>query len=290
AALGLPEVVPQLVAVVRTERPHVVRRGHVEHAVHLQDRSLDAHLVGDDDVARPFAADHRLAGGRSEPAAAAATAAAGERRRTAQLLHPRQRQVPDVRLIDLRQRAVALAGIVAGVRRPLLAERLEQLRRIEAVAGREGDSEPEGREGRKEKERLYELGQVCGAGVVCGLRERCGRCISHFSVARYAVTLWMSVSEYVASSCRCGCSGSWTSTFGVSPLVRNDRCVPSRSVSETTKSSRRSRAPSTFSPDGSVTVTVVGGTFDFNGAAPRPPLPGIIHICCSAFSSLKRDA
>src|SRR5438094_259954 len=88
----------------------------------------------------------------------------------------------------------------------------------------------------------------------------CGLCVfPHLSVARYAVTLWMSVSEYVRSRSLCGCSGSWTSTFGVSPLTRNERCVPSFSVSETTKSSIRSRTPSTFSPDAGVTVTVVGG-------------------------------
>ena len=38
----LPEVVPQFAAVARIERPHVVGRRDVEHAVHLQDRALDA--------------------------------------------------------------------------------------------------------------------------------------------------------------------------------------------------------------------------------------------------------
>ena len=44
--------------------------------------------------------------------------------------------------------------------------------------------------------------------------------------------------------------------------------------------------PSTFSPDGSVTVTVVGGTFSFTGAAPRPAAarhqPGLLQRFSSA--------
>ena len=43
--------------------------------------------------------------------------------------------------------------------------------------------------------------------------------------------------------------------------------------------------PSTFSPDGSVTVTVVGATRT-GAAAPRPPpLPGISHVCWSSRGS-----
>jgi len=66
---------------------------------------------------------------------------------------------------------------------------------------------------------------------------------------------------------------------------RNERRVPSAVVNETVKSSMRSSVPSTRSPDGSVTTTVVGGTRT-TGAAPRPPpVPGISHVCCSSRGS-----
>ena len=55
----------------------------------------------------------------------------------------------------------------------------------------------------------------------------------------------------------CGCSGSLTSTFGVSPAIRNDRCVPSAVVSETTKSSRRSIVPAVTHVDYSARVQTV---------------------------------
>ena len=41
AAPGLPAVVPDLAAVAGVERPGVVRRGDVEDAAHLEDRTLD---------------------------------------------------------------------------------------------------------------------------------------------------------------------------------------------------------------------------------------------------------
>jgi hypothetical protein len=51
------------------------------------------------------------------------------------------------------------------------------------------------------------------------------------------------------------------------------------------KSSTRSRRPSIFSPDGSVTVTVVGLTRTGAGAPRPPPLPGSSHVCCSSRGS-----
>ena len=130
AALRLPEVVPQLVAVVRIERPGVVRRRHVEHAVHRQDRALDRHRAADDDVARAFAADRRDRARRPDWRRQS-SARAGTGRH---LADPRQRQALHVRLVDLRERAVAPAGVVAGVGRPRVGERLEDLRRIEIRA------------------------------------------------------------------------------------------------------------------------------------------------------------
>ena len=41
AALGAPEVVPDLAAGARVDRPHVIGRGEVEDAVHEQRRRLD---------------------------------------------------------------------------------------------------------------------------------------------------------------------------------------------------------------------------------------------------------
>ena len=143
AALRLPEVVPDLVAVLRVDRPRVIGRRDVQHAVHGENRPLHAQRVGDDDVARALAADReRRRRGAASPCACASAAAppAAGARRARQPAHPRERQVLHVRLVDLRQRAVALAGVVAGVRGPVLGERLEELRRVQAVTRGERDT------------------------------------------------------------------------------------------------------------------------------------------------------
>src|SRR5262249_60338620 len=76
-------------------------------------------------------------------------------------------------------------------------------------------------------------------------------------------------------------------TAGVLPSVTNDRCVPSGSVKDTTKSSIRSSLPSTFSPEDRVTTAVIGGAVLTVPAPPkRPPLPGRSHVCWSAFGSV----
>ena len=106
AALRLPEVVPDLAAVVGVERPDVVGRRDVEHAVDLQNRPLDLRRAAATSVA--FAADdHR----RSRPAAAARRAGPVH-----QAPRPRQRQLLHVPLVDLRQRAEAPARVVAASR------------------------------------------------------------------------------------------------------------------------------------------------------------------------------
>ena len=125
AALGLPEVVPDLPAVVRVERPDVVRRGDVQDAVDREHRALDLRRAADGDAAIALAAGVGL---RPVRVGAAAARAAG---------HPGgegQRQVLHVRLIHLRERAVAPAGVVAGVARPRIGERLEKRRGIEPAA------------------------------------------------------------------------------------------------------------------------------------------------------------
>ncbi len=111
AALRFPEVVPDRFAVVRVERPHIVRRRHVQDAVHRQHRAFDLRRAADRDAAVALAADARLR------AAAAGRHLRGKRER--QLLH--------VRLVDLRQRAVAPSRVVAGIRRPRIGEGLEQV-------------------------------------------------------------------------------------------------------------------------------------------------------------------
>ena len=65
AAPGPPEVVPQLAAGARVDRPDVVGRGEVQDAVHQQRRRLDGQAAERGHAAarrrrlRPFAADHR---------------------------------------------------------------------------------------------------------------------------------------------------------------------------------------------------------------------------------------
>ena len=126
AAAGLPHVAPQLTPVAGIEGPDVIRRRHVEDAVHLKNGSLDARCAGK--LLRADAAgDDRRA-----PTAAAAPEttgpAAGARRQPAR---PRQREVPHGGLVDLRQRAVSAARHVAGVGGPRIRQRLQHVGRIQ---------------------------------------------------------------------------------------------------------------------------------------------------------------
>ncbi len=102
AALGLPDVVPQLAAVARIHGPGVIGRGEIENAVDFQDRGANIGVAAG--LGRAFAAND----GRGSAAARVHRPAAIEPCRDAR--DPRQRQVLDVRLIELRQRAVALPG------------------------------------------------------------------------------------------------------------------------------------------------------------------------------------
>src|SRR5262249_12148147 len=105
AALRLPEVVPQLVAIVGVERPRVVGRCHVEDAVHAEDGTFDLRGPGDGDAAIDLAGNDTLWIARATRSVRA--------RPVGQAAHPGEREVLDVRLVDLRQRAVAAAGVIA---------------------------------------------------------------------------------------------------------------------------------------------------------------------------------
>ncbi len=89
------------------------------------------------ELAGAFAADDDGAGGAAEAAAPAksAAAAAGRRRGSpaGQARDPREREVLDGRLVDLLERAVAPAGVVARVGRPRVGERLANRGGIEAA-------------------------------------------------------------------------------------------------------------------------------------------------------------
>ena len=114
ASLRLPVVVPELAAVARVDRPRIVRRRDVEHAADLQDRSLDVGVAASRELAAAFTADdHRRRAAEPTASAAESAAATGIPRTGGELRHPCEREVLDVRLVDLRQCAVAPAGVVA---------------------------------------------------------------------------------------------------------------------------------------------------------------------------------
>ena len=87
-ALRFAEVVPDDAAGARIQRPDVIGRREIQDAVDFERRRFDGRRV--------------------------------------QLRHPGQRQLADVRLIDLRQRAVAAAGVIAVVSGPGIGGRLQQ--------------------------------------------------------------------------------------------------------------------------------------------------------------------
>ena len=174
AAPGLPVVMPHLAPVARVHRPGVVRHREVERAVDDEHRALDGATAAGDEVASAFAADDYRA---------AATSTTAETSRTSRPLvqfgHPGEREVLDRRLVDLFQRAITLASVIAGIRRPHVGERLEQIGWRDALAlGAELSLRTE----------TEKNGQEC---------DRCGEpqfFERHFKVTRYAVTSCMSLS------------------------------------------------------------------------------------------------
>ena len=155
------------------------------------------------ELAGAFAADDQ----RRSATAAGHRPPAAQRSRSGQPGSPGEREVLDGLLVDLRQRAVALAGVVAVVGRPRVGQRLEELGRIEALA-----PAPAGPPARASSEAGPEQFFEC-----------------HLSVARYAVTSCMSLSVESASSALCASSGSLISTFGLI-AVAPERAEPSVSA------------------------------------------------------------
>src|SRR5690606_26968527 len=141
-------------------------------------------------------------------------------------LHPRQPEVLDGLAVDLRQRAVPPARVVAGVGRPAAAERLVELRGRHAHAGLAGQADRQQQHRQNQQNLLH----------------------AHLRVARYAVTSCMSFSVRTASSSVWPASGSVISSRGWSPVRRMVRVVPSSSRIVTRKSSYRTSGPSTVSP------------------------------------------
>ena len=209
-------------------------------------RKVGRALAADDDRRR------RRRRGRSAPPARRRAGAGGQLRR------PRQRRRFTVVLVDLGQRAVALAGVVAGIGRPRVGERLEQIGGSDARApGRQGP------------------------------RAAAARAASSSSRLEHVISGSPGTPSRRACPCRCrppaardgGSSGSRISTFGHVALAPEAADASRRlSASVTRKSSMRTSRPSTFSPDGSVTVAVHRARTGAVGAAPRrgprPPRAG----------------
>src|SRR6185312_10822342 len=89
AATGLPVVVPEDRAVARIDRPGVIRRGHINHAIHHQDAPAKAGRAArievaiaepadDDGSALAAAASAEAAGGTARAGGAAACREAGD--------------------------------------------------------------------------------------------------------------------------------------------------------------------------------------------------------------------
>ena len=104
---------------------------------------------------------------------------------------PRQRQVLHVPLVDLRQRAVAPARVVAGVGRPRIGERLVQQRRGVTALAPTAHSVAAGRRRSASSFFMTVLSATPGTRSRCECRRRCRR---------------------AAAPCA-ACSGSWISTL-----------------------------------------------------------------------------
>src|SRR5581483_1260903 len=234
-------VLPDLAPVARVDGEHRVGLGDVEDAVDQQRRATRVGEAG--------------AGGLG---AGTSDVRAGDH---ADLVHPRERQVADVRRVDLLQRAVVPPRIIAVKRRPTVGLGMHNglgRERLRPCGGRRAQYDP----------------------------RQCGRFHSgpHFNVARYAVRLCMSVSDSRVMMSMCACRGSVISTFGT-PCSRAHVLVdPSARRITTSKSVTRTGAPLKLWPDGS--VTVAKGVLV---AAPRPkpprPARGITKRSCSVATS-----
>src|SRR5439155_18098030 len=226
-----------------------VGRRDVEDAVHLQNRSRQTRRA-----ARRSRHGHRLlshtasdggrTGRRAEPAALAGV------RSGRQAPHPGEGQVPNVGLVDLSEGAVPALRVVARVGRPRVRRQTLAYQR---------------------PVRQTERNQKQQRGCL------------HFNVTRYAVRSWMSASRHRGSLSICHCNGLVTTTLGTESCRAKLRYLPSGSRRATTKAEMWSRSPVVVCPEGSVTVTVVGGTFGPAAPAGRrpkllPPPPDTIRF------------
>ena len=128
AAFGFPKEVPQLVPIARVYGPGIVRHGEVQNAIHLEHGGLDG-AATDINVTRSLASSNQRRIAEPEAVSSAARCRAWCDSR-----HPGQREMHHVGLIDLRERAIALAGVIAIVGRPGVLERLQELGRSHSGA------------------------------------------------------------------------------------------------------------------------------------------------------------
>ena len=135
AAACLPVELPEDRAVARIDRPDVVGRRRVQHAVDHEDRPANLRRTAGVELAGAFAGDRQrnvctTATGPPRPPTPPPPAPPAPRPVGPEpWTNPREihaeAQVLDGRLVDLRERAVASPGVVAGVGQPRLAEWLE---------------------------------------------------------------------------------------------------------------------------------------------------------------------
>ena len=204
AAARLPVVVPELAAVARVDRPGVVGRRDVQRAIHHQRRALD--------VRRRRAESRRCLRRRSARCRRHRPAA----RPGGDAGHPREREVLHRGLVDLLQRAVSPASVVAGVGRPRLGQRLARFRGSHAAALAREDAGSINHGG-DDQEQLLDL---------------------HLTVQRYAVRSRMALLVIVGKQRAVRLERIHRSrSSAMSPSRRNVRTVPSASASVMRKSS-----------------------------------------------------
>src|SRR5438552_19126910 len=126
-ALRLPEVMPQHVTIASVHGPGVVRRREIKDPVYFENGTSNIRSAAESTcsgVGVAFTADNgrRTAEPAPETSSTASPAGPGPGRHAS---HPSQRQVLDVRLTNLNEPAVTLAGIITGVSRPVTAQWFE---------------------------------------------------------------------------------------------------------------------------------------------------------------------
>ena len=258
AAARLPEVAPQLVAVVRVERPDVVGRRHVEDAVHLQDRALDVRRAAYANSSLP--SPPTITGARRAAAAAAAAAATAAARRAGS---------PPVSLAtQASDRFFTVVWLICGQRAVAPAACSRPSRSATSRPAASGSRPDRGRPGCRAASRAG----TCARGTPArpaakrsAVRVLCGSFQCH-QVSGHVVHVLVGVAS--PSSFLCPSSGSVICTCGIAPVRRNVRCVPSACVSDHDEVVDAIEPPFDALPVAVVTATVTG--FGARaGAAPR---------------------